>query len=81
MKFVVLRFLCNLQSVAGWVVIVFGVAFVIVSSNVPDESGGLGTLMVLAIAAGLCFFGLQMIALAQVFLCLLQIEINTRKVA
>ena len=79
MKYLALRFLCAMQVIFGFVLIAGGCLFFSAGSTIPNDSGGqLAQVVVWAISAGLVFAGIQVIALAQVFQCLMQIEINTR---
>ncbi len=83
-RFMALEVLCKLQVLIGILVIGAGVIFLFVSIAVSNEPGAsptpeLAQWMVAAIIAGLVFLGLQIIATAQVFQCLMQIEINTRR--
>ena len=73
-RFRALNFLCKLQVYIGVLVIIGGVIYLLSSLFV----NGPGLLLGLAVGAGVIFFGLQIIAMAQVFQCLMQIETNTR---
>ena len=82
-RFRALDFLCKLQVFIGCLVILGGVIFGLVSILVSNEPGAPPTpefagLLVVAIVVGLIIAGLQIIAMAQVYQCLMQIEINTR---
>jgi hypothetical protein len=77
-RFRTLAFLCSLQVVIGTMLII-GAVFGLVGSFVllPNRAQGL-ELIAVAITIGVIFIGLQVIAMAQVYQCLMQIEINTR---
>lgn len=73
-RFSALEFLCKLQVFIGSLFIIGAVsfaAFVIFSG---------GPALVIVISAGVALLGVQIVAAAQVFQCLMQIEINTRPV-
>jgi hypothetical protein len=79
MRFRTLDFLCKLQVFIGGLIVAAAFLFLFELMLKPNMSEyGLTVALALGIAAGLLFLGLQMIAMAQVFQCLMQIEINTR---
>jgi hypothetical protein len=84
-RFGALNFLCKLQIVIGALVIVGGFYFMFFVLAVYDPQGApapeLPGWLEFSITVGLFFAGLQIIAMAQVYQCLMQIEINTRPVA
>lgn len=69
--------LCKLQELIGVLVIVADVIFLGASISASNQPGAPPAWMVAAIVAGLLFLGLQIIAMAQVYQCLMQIGINT----
>lgn len=82
----ILDFLCKLQVLIGALVIAGAIGFLIVSIAVANEPGApptpiLAQWTVAEIVAGGIFLGLSIIATAQVYQCLMQIEINTRPAA
>jgi hypothetical protein len=85
-RFRTLDFLCKLQVFIGALVIVGSVVFLGISIAAANEPGAPPTpeaaqLLVAGIVVGGIFFGLAIIATAQVYQCLMQIEINTRQLA
>jgi hypothetical protein len=81
-RFQVLSFLCWVQIVTGALVIFGSLAFfaisliTIVGSDAPLPQAS--ELMIGGIVLGGIFLGLSIIAMAQVYQCLMQVEINTR---
>lgn len=77
-RFGALNFLCKLQVFIGSLIIVGAAIFFFYALVRPDSPEG--TLWTAAlIAAALVMLGLGIIATAQVYQCLMQIEINTRR--
>ncbi|HKM48581.1 MAG TPA: hypothetical protein VJX69_13395 [Terriglobales bacterium] len=80
-RFRALNFLCKLQVFIGGLVILGGVVFGFLNLlDSADHPAGSSPLTGLLIAVGVVFVGVQIIAMAQVYQCLMQIEINTRPV-
>jgi hypothetical protein len=77
-RFGTLRFLCGLQVLIGTLLIIGAIVGLLGSFVVlPKQVAGF-ELIAVGIAIGVIFVGLQVIAMAQVYQCLMQIEINTR---
>ncbi len=77
MNYLALKFICAIQSIIGVLLIVSGGLFVaFVMFDHPDQDG---SMLAALIGAGVAMLGVQIVAAAQVFQCLMQIEANTRK--
>ena len=76
-RFKALSFLANLQMVVGVTLVVIGCVFAAVVLSVPTGQDSAKWTSV-GIAVGMVLVGVQLMALAQVYQCLMQIEINTR---
>lgn len=76
-RYGVLRALCYVQIYAGAILIVLavGAPLVMLASNPSDLPSDL---VIIAGVLGGIFVGLSLIATAQVYQCLMQVEINTR---
>lgn len=78
-RFKALAFLCWLQTVFGGIVIALSVLVpTLVLATGDGNSSGENAIIVIACGIGGMLFGLSLIAMAQVYQCLMQIEINTR---
>ena len=82
-RFRTLDFLCKLQVFVGALVVVGSVVFLALTINAANERGAppmpaLAQWTAAGIVVGGIFFGLSIIAAAQVYQCLMQIEVNTR---
>jgi uncharacterized membrane protein YedE/YeeE len=82
-RFGALSFLCNLQVIVGWLVIIGSLVFLANALLMASDARNPPTppnewLVVAGIVTGGVFIGLSIIAMAQAYQCLMQIEINTR---
>jgi hypothetical protein len=81
-KFRVLGLICNLQIVSGILIIaaaVIALLFALVQLMNPDQNMTTNReLLLFALSGGGFITGLSVIAMAQVYRCLMQVEINTR---
>lgn len=81
MRFKILAFLCMAQIIAGVIIAGLSVVFPAAEFFIPNpDIGPINPALLLAVAIGGIFLGLSLIAMAQVYQCLMQIEINTRPV-
>jgi hypothetical protein len=82
-RFTVLDILCKVQIVIGILMIaatfIFVAAMILMGSDLnPSPELPMGIGLIIALALGGIFAGLSTIAMAQVYQCLMQVEINTR---
>jgi hypothetical protein len=83
-RFVTLTVLCHLQLLLGFALVIAGaIGIAEASSVIPILSHNVGMaipgFLIAIFGIAVIFVGLQLVAIAEVYQCLLQIEINTRR--